>query len=119
MITPIFKTLKELEVISHYEHLLTHSFARHKALNELYDGITDYADRLAEITIRDGETLVTPTTLQLNWNDQYESFEDYIRSVRTFLAGYEAAYGNRLEVQNILSEVKEFLSKILYLLTLN
>lgn len=119
MITPIFKTLKELEVVAHYEHILTNSYARHLALGSLYEGLTDFADRLAEVTVRNGEELVTPTTLQLNWNDQYETLEAYIGSVRTFIGGYEIAYGNRLEVQNILSEVKEFLSKILYLLTLN
>jgi len=36
--------LLEIQDISHIAHLQTSSFAEHKALNELYDGITDQFD---------------------------------------------------------------------------
>lgn len=33
---------------AHRAHLLTNSYAEHKALNEFYEGIVDFADELAE-----------------------------------------------------------------------
>ena len=33
---------------AHVQHLLTRSYAQHKALNEFYDGIVDLADTFAE-----------------------------------------------------------------------
>lgn len=33
---------------SHFAHLMTNSYAEHKALNEFYDGIVDLADSYAE-----------------------------------------------------------------------
>lgn len=41
-------SLFEISVASHIAHLQTSSFAEHKALNELYDGITDQLDAYAE-----------------------------------------------------------------------
>lgn len=40
--------LMEIENISHIAHLQTSSFAEHKALNELYDGIVDQFDAYVE-----------------------------------------------------------------------
>jgi hypothetical protein len=41
-------SLLEIQDISHIAHLQTSSFAEHKALNELYDGITDQFDAYVE-----------------------------------------------------------------------
>ena len=41
-------SLFEITVVSHIAHLQTSSFAEHKALNELYDGLTDQLDAYAE-----------------------------------------------------------------------
>jgi len=40
--------LFEIRTNAHIAHLQTQSFAAHKALNELYDGIVDAADAFAE-----------------------------------------------------------------------
>lgn len=40
--------LLEIQDLSHIAHLQTSSFAEHKALNELYDGITDQFDAYVE-----------------------------------------------------------------------
>lgn len=40
--------LMEIENVSHIAHLQTSSFAEHKALNELYDGIVDQFDAFVE-----------------------------------------------------------------------
>jgi len=40
--------LLEIQDVSHIAHLQTSSFAEHKALNELYDGITDQFDAYVE-----------------------------------------------------------------------
>ena len=40
--------LMEIQDVSHIAHLQTSSFAEHKALNELYDGITDQFDAYVE-----------------------------------------------------------------------
>jgi hypothetical protein len=40
--------LLEIQDISHIAHLQTSSFSEHKALNELYDGITDQFDAYVE-----------------------------------------------------------------------
>lgn len=40
--------LLEIQDLSHIAHLQTSSFAEHKALNELYDGITDQFDAFVE-----------------------------------------------------------------------
>lgn len=40
--------LMEIENVSHIAHLQTSSFAEHKALNELYDGIVDQFDAYVE-----------------------------------------------------------------------
>ena len=40
--------LFEIEIVAHVAHLQTSSFAEHKALNELYEGIADNADAYTE-----------------------------------------------------------------------
>lgn len=40
--------LFEIEVVAHIAHLQSTSYAKHIALNELYDGIVDLRDRYAE-----------------------------------------------------------------------
>jgi hypothetical protein len=40
--------LMEIENVSHIAHLQTSSYAEHKALNELYDGIVDQFDAYVE-----------------------------------------------------------------------
>jgi len=118
MLTVIFKTLKEVEVTAHYEHLLTTSFAKHKALGKLYESIPDFADRLAEAILPE-ETLATPASLNLNWRETFEYYDDYLKSVRDMISTYERSYSNRLEIQNILSEIKELFNKTFYLFTLS
>lgn len=41
-------TLFNARTAAHVMHLVTRSYAAHKALNEFYDGIVDVADRFAE-----------------------------------------------------------------------
>lgn len=118
MLTVIVKTLKEVEVTAHYEHLLTTSYAKHMALGNLYGSIGDFVDRLSEAILPE-ENLVAPASLNLNWRESFEYYDDYLKSVREMITTYERAYSNRLEIQNILSEIKELFNKTFYLFTLS
>lgn len=49
--------------VTHSVHLNTRSYAKHKALNEFYDGIVELADDLAE-AYQGRHGLIGPVTLQ-------------------------------------------------------
>jgi len=102
------KVLFEVEINAHVAHWQTKSFAEHKALNELYEGIVEYRDRLVESS--QSENIITGYKSPiLNEN----------MDIISYLEGViEDSYSFREEqkpyIQQITDEVIEFISTIIY-----
>jgi len=97
---------------SHMAHLKTASFAKHKALNEFYDGIVDLADTLAEASQGKYGKLDIP------FMDMNEDVEDPIAGLKKHLTMLENL-GKKIDdsyLENIFQEIQALYRKTLYLM---
>lgn len=101
-------------------HLMTESFAKHKATDSLYDNVNDISDKFLEIYLgRYGRpSLKIETVLYKNMSDG--EFIEYIKQCKIFLETkiYEYITEKDTDMLNIRDELLGELNKTLYLLTL-
>ena len=102
--------LMEIENVSHIAHLQTSSFAEHKALNELYDGIVDQFD--AYVEAYQGKYGIIKG---------YKSFKleegvvmiSYLKEKMTAFEGYRSTLTDGY-LQQMVDNTQELLSSTLY-----
>lgn len=104
----------------HLNHLLTNSYAAHKAMNEFYDELGDLADTLVEqyqgLT---EQLLIFPTSMTFPLMKSPQDCISYLRELYTLT---DTCHNNckYSEIQNNLDEIKTLINSTKYkLLFLN
>ena len=105
-------------------HWKTHSYATHKATDELYASLNDHIDDFIEVLL--GKTgsridLMTNKTIKLMDLNSQESLKSKIMSIKSILVGLDnnkalSAMSNS-DLFNIRDEILGDLNKFMYLLT--
>jgi len=113
----VFNKLKQAEVISHYWHLKTSSYARHLALGAFYEGITGLMDDLAEKSIKFNEQeIMIPPAIMLNVEEDHVS---YFTELSTYIGAQIQLCSHDLVIQDILIAIKTLIDQTLYLFKLS
>lgn len=114
----LFLTLRNSATVAHVIHLGAigdGSYAKHKALNDYYDGIIPLADRFAEayMGLMDGERLKFGGV-------SFKLESDPTKMLKAIRADVEAAQAECSDsmIKQILDDVKELVCSTIYLLTL-
>jgi hypothetical protein len=104
--------------VAHKEHLLTTLYARHKALNEYYDGVIDLADSFAEKYFG---KYGRQSDITLTWVEDFQDIEDFLTATVNWIEEnrYVIAPQKDTFLQNVIDEIVELHYETLYLLTLN
>jgi DNA-binding ferritin-like protein len=105
-------------------HWKTHSFATHKATDELYDSLNEHIDHFIEVLLGKTGTRINLTqkrsislvdlTSQASLKARIEQFKKYLVSLNTNRA---VASMTDTDLMNIRDEILGDLNKFLYLLT--
>lgn len=109
----VFATLLNSTTVAHILHLQTRSYAKHKALEDLYDTLPDLADSLIEsyqskygIAEYPVQSVETPTDAL-----------DFVKNLREYVNTNRYAIAKDSELQNIVDEVVQLLDSTIYKLT--
>lgn len=102
--------LLEIQDISHIAHLQTSSFAEHKALNELYDGITDQFDAYVEAYQGKYGIIKGYKSFEL---DEDVDMIPYLKEKMTMFDGYRKSLTDGY-LQQMVDNTQELLSSTLY-----
>ena len=103
----------------HVYHWLTTSYAQHKALGDLYDGIHDLADEFVEVYMgKHGRDVAANAGSVINFNiagvnESIAAFEAYLVSLTNQVDPTDT------DLLNIRDEMLGLVHKTQYLLTLN
>lgn len=111
-IISLIERLFQARDIIHLAHLKTESYAQHKALDEAYGYLLEYADKFTEETQGMEEQLLDINIPSSSWQEPLSfltEFKEYVMSIRENLE-YEFQ-------KNISDELVGDLSKSIYLLT--
>jgi len=113
MVTDILSKLFQAQIITHYWHLRTSSYAEHMALGGFYDSLTGLLDKLAEAFIGKYKKLPEiPKSISLDKDNPVQ----YMQELADFLDVY--IQGASPDCQDILIDIKNLVNKTKYLLTL-
>ena len=90
--------------VTHSVHLNTRSYAKHKALNEFYDGIVDLADSFAE-AYQGRKGLIGPISLMSakRTNNVLEFLEDQVKDIESMR--YEVCDKTDTPLQSIIDDI--------------
>lgn len=97
---------------AHVLHLLTDSFAQHKALNEFYDALIPLVDSFAETYQGDYGRLELPALKYVQVNDPLKLIEGLNEWIATNRA--EVCDGDDSYIQNIIDEIAALLHSTTY-----
>lgn len=111
-------TLLGFVVQIHVFHWLTTSFAQHKALGDLYDGIHDFTDNFMEVYMgKYGRNIGTNTASMITYNSA--NVNDCISAFESFLIGLTNELDpTDTDLLNIRDEMLALVHTTQYLLTL-
>lgn len=98
---------------THMAHLLTRSYATHKALNRFYEDLTALIDRYAEAHMGENNVTTFPSVKPPTGAPD-EILQDYLDTVREELAAEE----DHMTKETILAEIEELTLSTLYMLKL-
>ena len=105
-------------------HWKTHSYATHKATDELYDSLNDHMDKFVEVLLgKSGDriNLMKHKTISLNDLDSQEKLKSNIESFKKYLISLNKhslmMSMENTDLMNIRDEILEDMNKFLYLLT--
>lgn len=111
-VNKVFNKLKQAEVIAHYWHLNTTSFAEHSALGSFYDGITDLIDDLAEMSAKHSSPVVNvPPAIMLNVGEDHLA---YFEELDSYIGAQLRLAKDDLSLQDLLLPIKHLIEKTLY-----
>lgn len=104
---------------AHILHLNTKSYARHKALDDLYSGMQSLTDEVAEIVLGYiAPSRLVGVTFTVDNSHTEESLVDAILDFSRQLESYAAA--NRyIQLQNVSAEIEGLAAKVKYFFTLS
>ena len=103
-------TLLHSSTVTHFMHLSTDSYSRHKALGRYYEDIIELADNFAE-------------SYQGRYNkikkypEEFHSAKDpvdYLKSMQKFVDEAREHLPKDSEIQNIIDEITELIDSTLY-----
>lgn len=102
---------------AHVYHLLTRSYAAHKALQTYYEGIVDLVDKYAETYMgKTGRRIRFPSSMNRRVNTRPTNAKAY------FMALFKRVHAMRLPktsyLQNIRDEIEELIKQTVYMLSL-
>jgi hypothetical protein len=103
-------SLLEIQDISHIAHLQTTSFAEHKALNELYDGIADQFDAYVEAYQGKYGIIKGYKSFKL---EEGLDMVDYLKEKMTAFETYKSTLTDGY-LQQLVDNTQELLSTTLY-----
>lgn len=103
-------SLLEIQDISHIAHLQTTSFAEHKALNELYDGIADHFDAYVEAYQGKYGIIKGYKSFKL---EEGLDMVDYLKEKMTAFETYKSTLTDGY-LQQLVDNTQELLSTTLY-----
>jgi DNA-binding ferritin-like protein len=105
-------------------HWKTHSYATHKATDQLYDSLNDNMDKFIEVLLGKTGTridLMNNKTISLIDLNSQESLKSKIMSLKSYLVGLDnnkaLSTMSNSDLFNIRDEILGDLNKFLYLLT--
>lgn len=90
---------------AHIAHLMTRSFAAHKALNEFYDGIIDLADGFAECATGRYGILEYPVIMPRHSKVDYKDPKSIPEGLRTWIDDNRKECTDESELQNTIDEI--------------
>jgi uncharacterized protein DUF5856 len=98
---------------AHFQHLSTHSFAAHKALEEFYLSIVERADAFAEAY--QGRYGLIADYSGLNFKLETDP-EKMLTELRTWVGAhrYECGSGSDTELQNLIDEIVALIDSTVY-----
>ena len=117
-------TFLEMLMMIKLFHWKTHSYATHKATDELYDSLNEHIDKFIEVLL--GKTgsridLMSNRTISLIDLNSQESLKSKIMSFKSILVGLDnnkaLSSMSNSDLLNIRDEILGDLNKFLYLLT--
>ena len=120
-ITVVFLEMLMMVKLFHWK---THSYATHKATDQLYDSLNDNMDKFIEVLL--GKTgsridLMNNKTISLIDLNSQESLKSKIMSLKSYLVGLDnnkaLSTMSNSDLFNIRDEILADLNKFLYLLT--
>ncbi len=120
-ITVVFLEMLMMVKLFHWK---THSYATHKATDQLYDSLNDNMDKFIEVLL--GKTgsridLMNNKTISLIDLNSQESLKSKIMSLKSYLVGLDnnkaLSTMSNSDLFNIRDEILGDLNKFLYLLT--
>lgn len=98
----------------HIWHLQTGSYAAHMALKDLYEGIPDLVDDIAEAIIGTNRKLTIPAKT-FSFVDNIVDIESICSSINTFkLNATQLSSSDELGVENTLADIVSLLDKTVY-----
>jgi len=117
----LMKYMAMVNIQARVWHLQTTSFAQHKALNEVYDAIGDFQDTLIEtlqgyynVRIAGDMNFTIDSTFEESKPAAFlKEFNDYMHNISKTKTLQPSC------LSNIIDEITAFVSKAIYLLTLN
>lgn len=108
----VLRNLLMAQRCAHVHHWQTKSFAKHLALGELYEALTEFADELAEIYMGLTGQTVNPEQSDPNHFSQQDAVE-FIRQLQNVLDGlklqlpeYGALINKYEELQAVVARIK-------------
>lgn len=109
----VFATLLNSATVAHILHLQTRSYAKHKALEDLYDSLPEITDTLIEsyqskygIAEYPVQSVETPSDAL-----------DFVKGLREYVSTKRFAVAKDSELQNITDEIVQLLDSTIYKLT--
>lgn len=112
--------MEMLNVVKLY-HWKTHSFAQHKATDELYERLNENVDKFVEVLLgKDGSRInMTKKRVDLIDPESINSFKSRIYEYRAFLVDLNRYFSPKRDTDllNIRDEILGDINQFLYLLT--
>lgn len=99
---------------AHIAHLLTKSYAAHKALNEFYDDIIDLADSFAESAQGRYGLLSYPQIMPRHKDVNYSKPESIPKGLRAWIDANRDSCTDDSELQNIIDEIVGLCNSTIY-----
>jgi hypothetical protein len=109
----VFATLLNAATIAHMLHLQTNSYSKHKALENLYEGLPDLTDDLIEAYQSKYGIVKYPAQAVATADDALS----YVKELRSFLTENRYSVAKDSELQNITDEITQLLDSTIYRLT--
>lgn len=112
--------LQVLNMVKLY-HWKTHSFAQHKATDELYERLNENIDKFMEILLGKDQSRVKmlEKRIELTDSDNLKDFKSKIFEYRTFLTDMNMFFDSKhdSDLLNVRDEILGDINQFLYLLT--